>query len=99
MFSFTSMIALLSAGITAYASPHRIHDRSLTSSSTGYNGGYYYSFWTDGSGDVVYNNGNAGEYSVTWSGNAGNFVAGKGWNPGSERYASPLICLGDELTV
>ena len=59
--------------------------QSLTSSSTGTNGGYYYSFWTDGSGDVTYTNDAGGEYSVTWSGNAGNFVAGKGWNPGAAR--------------
>jgi endo-1,4-beta-xylanase len=59
--------------------------QTLTSSSTGTNGGYYYSFWTDGSGDVTYTNDAGGEYSVTWSGNAGNFVAGKGWNPGAAR--------------
>ena len=59
--------------------------QTLTSSSTGTNGGYYYSFWTDGSGDVTYTNGAGGEYSVTWSGDAGNFVGGKGWNPGAAR--------------
>jgi len=58
--------------------------RSGTPSSTGTNNGYYYSFWTDGGAAVTYTNGAAGEYSVTWSGN-GNFVAGKGWNPGSAR--------------
>lgn len=57
--------------------------RRATPSSTGTNGGFYYSFWTDGTGDVTYTNGAGGEYSVTWSGNQGNFVGGKGWNPGS----------------
>ena len=61
--------------------------RQLTSSQTGQNGGYYYSFWTDGSGDVTYTNDAGGEYSVKWSGDAGNFVAGKGWQTGSARYA------------
>ncbi|CAG7853229.1 Probable endo-1,4-beta-xylanase A Short=Xylanase A; AltName: Full=1,4-beta-D-xylan xylanohydrolase A; Flags: Precursor [Serendipita indica DSM 11827] len=58
-----------------------------TPSSTGYNNGYYYSFWTDGAGNVNYSNGSGGTYSVTWSGN-GNWVGGKGWNPGSARTIS-----------
>lgn len=58
--------------------------RSGTPSSTGTNNGYYYSFWTDGGADVTYTNGAGGEYSVTWSG-SGNFVGGKGWNPGAAR--------------
>ena len=61
--------------------------RGGTPSSTGYNNGYYYSFWTDGAGNVNYSNGSGGSYSVSWSGN-GNWVGGKGWNPGSARYAS-----------
>jgi endo-1,4-beta-xylanase len=58
--------------------------QTLTSSGTGTNNGYYYSFWTDG-GSQTFTLGSGGEYSVTWSGNNGNFVAGKGWNPGSAR--------------
>jgi endo-1,4-beta-xylanase len=59
--------------------------RAGTPSSTGTNNGFYYSFWTDGVGDVTYTNGPGGQYSVQWSGNQGNFVGGKGWNPGSAR--------------
>ena len=58
--------------------------RQSTPSATGTNNGYYYSFWTDGGADVTYTNGAGGEYSVTWSG-SGNFVGGKGWNPGAAR--------------
>ncbi|KAK7996148.1 hypothetical protein PG991_015615 [Apiospora marii] len=55
-----------------------------TPSGTGTHNGYYYSFWTDGAGDVTYTNEAGGQYSARWSGN-GNWVGGKGWNPGSAR--------------
>lgn len=61
--------------------------RAGTPSSTGTHNGFYYSFWTDGGGNVNYNNGNGGSYSVNWQ-NVGNFVGGKGWNPGSARTIS-----------
>ena len=48
----------------------------------GFHSGYYYSFWSDGSrGSVTYKNGNNGSYTSNWS-NIGNWVGGKGWNPG-----------------
>ncbi|KAJ5296259.1 PLC-like phosphodiesterase [Penicillium atrosanguineum] len=84
MVSFTSLIALLSATTGAFASTGDIEKR-YSSSSTGTNNGYYYSYWTDGTAEATYSNGDSGEYSVTWSGDVGNFVAGKGWNPGSQR--------------
>ena len=52
---------------------------------TGYSGGYWYQFWTDGTGNVTYHNGAKGEYSMTWTGNQGNFVGGKGWKEGAAR--------------
>ena len=58
-----------------------LYKRQISDSETGTNNGYYYSFWTDGGGSVSYTNGDAGSYSVTWQ-DSGNFVCGKGWNPG-----------------
>lgn len=46
---------------------------------------FYSSLWTDGTAKVKYTNGAGGKYSVNWSGNKGNFVAGKGYNPGGPR--------------
>ncbi|QSZ28576.1 hypothetical protein DSL72_003074 [Monilinia vaccinii-corymbosi] len=72
------------ARVLAYPanSSFELINRSGTPSSTGTSGGYYYSFWTDGGADVTYTNGALGEYNVQWP-EIGNFVGGKGWNPGS----------------
>jgi len=75
--------ALALPGLPSNLNTTELFARAGSPSSTGTNGGFYYSFWTDGTGDVTYTNGNAGAYTVTWTGNQGNFVAGKGWNPGS----------------
>ncbi len=42
----------------------------------------YWQCWTDGGGQVIYTDGGGGNYAVSWT-NCGNFVAGKGWKPGS----------------
>lgn len=79
MVSFTSLLLALSATVGVFTMPMAESNKalatrqSLTSSQTGTNNGFYYSFWTDGSGSVTYTNGAGGEYSVTWSGNNGNW--------------------------
>jgi endo-1,4-beta-xylanase len=92
MVSFSSLFVAASAVAGTFAapatevaqrSPAELMERG-TPSSTGTHNGYYYSFWTDGGSDVTYTNGAGGSYSVNWK-SGGNFVGGKGWNPGSAR--------------
>ena len=92
MVSWNSLLVLGLAAVGVFAAdpvakreePPTLVARAGTPSSTGYHNGFYYSFWTDGAGNINYSNGAGGSYSVTWSGN-GNWVGGKGWNPGSAR--------------
>ena len=81
MRSFTSILALGATIVTGALA-------QITTSETGTNNGFYYSFWTDGASQVTYTNGDGGRYSVEWSGNAGNWVGGKGWSTGSDRAIS-----------
>lgn len=55
---------------------------TITSNQTGTNNGYFYSFWSAGSGSVAMTLCSGGSYRFQWSG-VGDFVGGKGWNPGS----------------
>lgn len=56
-------------------------------------GGYFWSYWSEGNGNFNCNNGAGGSYTVNWSGNGG-FVCGKGWNPGGPRYGLYSLRLG-----
>jgi Glycosyl hydrolases family 11/Cellulose binding domain len=55
---------------------------TITSNQTGTNNGFYYSYWTSGSGSVTMTLCSGGSYRDQWS-SVGDFVNGKGWNPGS----------------
>ncbi|KAG9232572.1 glycoside hydrolase [Amylocarpus encephaloides] len=84
MMLFDKLIVFVFAVVVA-AVPFEVDDRfgHIAERAT-----YYSSSWNDGKGKVVYKNGPEGQYSVTWSGNKGNFVVGKGWNPGGSRIVA-----------
>ncbi|RDW77700.1 endo-1,4-beta-xylanase-5 [Coleophoma cylindrospora] len=88
MVSFSTLLLACSAVAGVLAAPTSevrsdLSERSYTSSGTGTSNGFYYSFWTDGTAEATYTNKAAGEYSVSWTGDVGNFVCGKGWSTGS----------------
>lgn len=86
MFFSKAVVLAATAVSTVFAAPATTTDLiKRTAPGTGTDNGFYYSYWTDGQGQISYNNGAAGNYKVTWSGNQGNFVGGKGWNPGAAR--------------
>ncbi|KAL2259934.1 hypothetical protein VTK26DRAFT_6235 [Humicola hyalothermophila] len=89
MVSFRSLL-LTATGVLALPSgPDQLKNgqflgRDTTPNSEGVHDGYFYSFWSDGEGTVNYQNGDKGNYNVTWQ-ECGNFYGGKGWNPGEAR--------------
>lgn len=76
------VFCILASGVAA--APHVVE--SLQPRARWFN-----SFWTDTAASVKYKNLPGGAYSVTWNG-TGNFVGGKGWNPGStSKYVLPHL--------
>jgi len=59
---------------------------NICSNQTGSSNGYYYQMWSNGQGSACINVG-SGSYTSSWSG-IGDFVAGVGWNPGSNHTVS-----------
>ena len=92
MVSFTSLFLLCTAAV-AWASPAGNSTSALerrttiSTSSTGTAGGYYYSLWEQVNSGVSMNIG-TGTYSLTWSSSSQDVVAGIGWMPGSAQYVS-----------
>ena len=93
MVSFKSLLVAATAVTSALARPFDFLDdgnstaldkRQVTPNGEGYHNGYFYSWWSDGGGQATFNLLEGSRYTVQWR-NTGNFVGGKGWNPGTGR--------------
>jgi endo-1,4-beta-xylanase len=85
---FLGACAAALAGATAMVAAPGIAHAALCSNQTGTTNGYYYQMWSNGQGSACINVGSGGnQYSTNWSG-IGDFVAGVGWNPGSNQTVS-----------
>jgi endo-1,4-beta-xylanase len=74
-----------------------VANASVCSNQTGSNNGYFYSFYTAGSGSACMTLGSGGNYSTSWSG-VSDFVGGVGWSTGSAQtvtYSGSFSPSGD----
>ncbi|KAG6854820.1 hypothetical protein C0991_012010 [Blastosporella zonata] len=92
MVSFKSLIALCSAAVAVMAAPaanatagHDLARRhlTLTSSTTGTLNSMFYSLYMEDSSSGTSMTNYGGTYSLTWTSDVVDVVAGVGWNPGS----------------
>jgi len=97
---FVSILAILLIAAFVYwgcenqaNSPVASDDMQPTASVNKTAGPNYYQCWTNGQGTVKCTNGSGGNYQVKWT-NCGNFVAGKGYNPGSGTMSWSGSCSG-----
>jgi endo-1,4-beta-xylanase len=74
-------VALAATTVVLAGTAQAEADRTVTSNTTGYHNGYFFSYWKD-NGNVTMKLGAGGSYSVQMSG-INNSVVGKGWKPGS----------------
>jgi endo-1,4-beta-xylanase len=81
------------AGVTLGSGVAHAATQICNSNTTGTEDGYYYTYWSNGSGSscLTYN-GNA--YSTSWS-SIGDFTAGIGWNPGNTNTVSFTSSVSD----
>ena len=96
-----AVFAVILAAVTAALPGTAGAATSICSNQTGTNGGYYYQMWSNGQGSACLTLNSGNSYSTSWSG-IGDFVAGVGWNPGSNHtvsFSSSLNASGGTTLV
>ncbi|KIK61107.1 glycoside hydrolase family 11 protein [Collybiopsis luxurians FD-317 M1] len=80
----TSLLSIVAIAVTGVAAlPSNLTARqSQPAPGEGTFDGFFYSFFTAGTSDVIFTNIAGGQYEIQWDG-TGDFVAGQGTNPGS----------------
>src|SRR6185437_10200645 len=85
---FLGACAAVLAATTAMVAAPGIAHAAVCSNQTGTTNGHYYQMWSNGQGSACITVGSGGnQYSTNWSG-IGDFVAGVGWQPGSNQTIS-----------
>lgn len=86
MVSFNSVLVGLLAAAQALATPHELalRDTTVTTSTTGTAGGYYYSCYIESGSGASMDIG-TGKYTLTWTSASEDVVAGIGWATGAVR--------------
>ncbi|HEX5114220.1 MAG TPA: glycoside hydrolase family 11 protein [Pseudonocardiaceae bacterium] len=96
-----SVVLAMIVGAATSALPGTASAATLCSNQSATNSGSYYQMWSAGTGSACMTMNSATSYSTTWSG-IGDFVAGVGWNPGSNRtvnFTSSLNATGGTSLV
>lgn len=90
LVALTGAVAVLAAPTStdvAVRSPGELAKRlTVTTSTTGTSGGYYYSCYIEAGSGATMTIG-TGTYSLSWSTSSEDVVAGIGWSTGAARYA------------
>ncbi|KAG6835677.1 hypothetical protein H0H93_015846, partial [Arthromyces matolae] len=90
MVSFRTLLSLCAAAVAVKAAPCSnattsalARPTTFSSSTTGTQDGYFYSLYMEDSSTGTTMDVESGSYSLTWSADVVDVVAGLGWNPGS----------------
>ncbi len=77
---FVGLATLAAAVPSASSELGNLADSQLVKRQRGGGGRFSTENWTDGTAKVNCKPGSGGSYSVSWTGNKGNFVCGEGYN-------------------
>ena len=77
---FVSLAAIVTAASPVSHEPVEAGDHQLEERQSQGGFRFYFQNWSDGVAKVSCRSGSGGAYNVSWSGDKGNFVCGKGYS-------------------